>query len=156
MLLRLLIALLILAVVELAALIWLIDTTGILAALGLLILAGILGSILFKWQGFHAWNTVRADIAAGRPPAQSVIDALLIAFAGFLLFLPGIISDVLAFSLLIPPVRKALAPLVMAYFARRVQVRVNRWNTASRDSSGEVIDAEFRHVDTPNLPHNPQ
>jgi UPF0716 protein FxsA len=45
----------------------------------------------------------------GQPPVGPMLDGMLLATAGALLLAPGLITDVFAFLLLIPPVRRMVA-----------------------------------------------
>lgn len=150
MLLRLLLILGITAVAEVALLVWLVDQTGLLATVAILLLAGLIGTALAKRQGFRAWSAIRADLAAGRPPATAVVDGAMVLFAGVLLLLPGLITDVCGILLLIPRVRAALRGPLLAWLSRRIGMRFR--SLASRATGqGEIIDAEFRRADAPLL-----
>lgn len=150
MLLRLLLLLIAVAVVEAVILVFLVRETGFLATIAVVLVAGLVGAVLAKRQGFRAWTAIRADLAAGRPPAQSVVDGLLVLVAGLLLALPGLLTDIAAILLLIPPVRRRLRAPLLAYLAGRISVRL-RGFAARASGQGEVIDAEFRRTDAPAI-----
>ncbi|MFH4146869.1 FxsA family protein, partial [Acinetobacter baumannii] len=78
--------------------------------------AGLAGAAIAKLQGFMAAVRVRQQLMHGVLPASELVDGLLIAVAGVLLILPGIISDVLGLSLLLPPVRAAVRRRLMLWF----------------------------------------
>ena len=82
-----------------------------------------------------------------------MLDGMLLAAAGALLLAPGLISDVMAFLLLIPPVRRMVARRLMG---RAHDDADARDSTYGRDdgarpggshSSGPVIDGEFERLD---------
>lgn len=156
MLLRLLCILGITAVAETVVLVALVRQTGFLATVAILLAAGLLGTALAKRQGFRAWTAIRGDLAAGRPPGNAVLDGAMVLFAGLLLLLPGLLTDVCGILLLIPRVRAALRPALLAYLSRRIGGRLQ--SLASRASGqGEVIDAEFRRADAPLIEdHSPR
>lgn len=71
----------------------------------LLIILGLLGIALVRTQGLSAWHHIRAEIAAGHPPGEALLDGLLVLAAGLLLITPGLLTDAAGLLLLLPPVR---------------------------------------------------
>ena len=59
----------------------------------------------------------KADVFAGTPPAQALIDGLLVFAGGLLLITPGLITDIVGLLLLFPMSRikisKILTPWVL-------------------------------------------
>lgn len=100
-----LIGLLLLPIVEIALFIKVGQTIGLWPTLALVIAAALLGGALLRQQGLSVLMQLRGNVAAGRMPAQTIADAMLIGVAALLLVLPGFLSDVVGLSLLIPPVR---------------------------------------------------
>lgn len=100
-----LIGLLLLPIVEIALFIKVGQTIGLWPTLALVIGAALLGGALLRQQGLSVLMQLRGNVAAGRMPAQTIADAMLIGVAALLLVLPGFLSDVVGLSLLIPPVR---------------------------------------------------
>ncbi len=106
MLLRLFLAFTIIPTVELYIL---IRTGGVIGAsntIALILLTGILGAYLAQMQGARTMQQIRSNLAAGRMPADAMIDALLIFTAGIVLITPGFITDALGFLILIPFTRQ--------------------------------------------------
>ncbi len=85
------------------------SAVGVVATLALLVLAGVLGSLLVRRQGVGVLLRLRQAIERGETPAAEVAEGALVAVAGLLLVLPGLLTDVLALLLLVPPVRRQLA-----------------------------------------------
>ncbi|MBA3313175.1 MAG: FxsA family protein [Planctomycetota bacterium] len=149
---RLLLLFTLVPIVELAILIWLTRQTSVLTTAAIVLSTGFLGAALAKWQGFKAWIAIRSDLAAGRAPAVSVADGVLILFAGAFLLTPGLLTDVVGFSLLVPRVRAALRKRLLDDFRRRVETRVRTFTArAGGFAEGDVIDAEFRRADAPPI-----
>ena len=71
----------------------------------LVILTGVLGAFLAQREGIRTLQTIRSVMAQGEMPGESLLDALLILVAGFVLITPGILTDMLGFLLLIPATR---------------------------------------------------
>jgi UPF0716 protein FxsA len=78
---------------------------GVLATLGLVVAAAIVGAVLMRIQGFGAITRIRGDIDAGRDPGREMANGLMIFLAGVLLLIPGFVTDILGLLLFLPPVR---------------------------------------------------
>jgi UPF0716 protein FxsA len=102
--------------IELALLIRLYHATDLLTTLSLVIVTGIVGAALARRQGFEIWRRMQAQLAQGKPPTNELLDGLMILIAGALLITPGILTDIVGFSLLVPPVRS----LLRGFLARRM------------------------------------
>lgn len=104
---------------ELALLIVVGSHIGVLATLSLVIAGALVGGFLLRIAGpATAWRA-RARLLAGEPPEQEMLDGLLLALGGFLLLLPGFVSDVLGLLCLLPFTRHALRRRLVRSAARR-------------------------------------
>jgi UPF0716 protein FxsA len=155
MLLRILLLLILLSLAEVALLVWLSLKTSILTTVAIVLLAGFVGAALARWQGFKAWKAIRADLDAGRLPAVSVVDGVLVLLAGVFLAMPGLISDACGILLLLPPVRAAARVWLLNDFKRRMTARFGHLAARAGYPGGEVIDAEFRRADAAPIEHHP-
>ncbi len=96
------------------------NSIGVVPTLFLLILDGLAGAALARWQGRNAWERFNRALAAGRVPAKETFDGAMIILGGALLLAPGFITDVIGFALLIPPTRALLRGIVTRVARRRV------------------------------------
>ncbi len=71
----------------------------------LLILTAAVGIWLVRLQGFEVYRRMIAATSRGEAPVDEMIHGILLLLAGFLLIIPGFISDGLGAVLLIPFVR---------------------------------------------------
>ena len=117
---RLFLLIVVLPLAELAGLIWLGTRTSPLVPIGLVIATGLGGAWLARRQGFQTVGRLQADMAAGRMPADTLLDGLLLFVAAILLIMPGVLTDVAAIVLLVPYTRR----LVKLYMATRMRARV--------------------------------
>ena len=81
---------------------------GILPTLVIIIGTGMLGAWLAKKEGSRSWRKIKAAFSTGQDPSEEVINGLCILLAGIALCIPGFISDISGFILLLPFVRRAL------------------------------------------------
>src|SRR5690606_13954963 len=72
------------------------------STLGLLILAGVLGTWLAQLEGRKVLQQAQRQMQAGQPPGMSLLDGLCVLVGGLLLLFPGFVSDVIGLTLLIP------------------------------------------------------
>lgn len=75
----------------------------------IIVVTAILGAMLTKSQGRLAMAKFQQATAEGRMPAKEGLEGLLILLAGAVLITPGFLTDAIGFTLLIPPVRSAIA-----------------------------------------------
>lgn len=122
MLFRLLMLLAILPLLEIAVLVWLASKTGLLFTVALLLGMGVLGAALARYEGWRVWQKVQDQLRRGEVPTDSLLDGFLIFVAGLLLVLPGVLSDVLALLLLIPPTRHFVRSVIRERLRARFRV----------------------------------
>lgn len=120
---RLLLLFILVPAVELALLIEIGSRIGTLATLALIVVTGMIGASLARRQGFQIFRKVQAEVAAGRLPAGSLVDGLLILIAGALLITPGILTDAAGFLLLIPAYRGFMKRALWRRFEQAVRQR---------------------------------
>jgi UPF0716 protein FxsA len=118
-------------IVELALLVWLGGQTVWWVPVLLVIADGIAGALLWRWQGLRTIARIRDEMAAGRMPADALVDGLLVFLAGAFLITPGMITDLAGFALLIPPLRAVVKRYAKAWFLRNVEVRAAAFRSAT-------------------------
>lgn len=136
--------------IELSILVWIGRETDWWIPILLVMITGVAGAALARWQGWQVLQRLRADAASGRMPADALVDAFLILLAGILLVTPGVLSDLVGVVLLIPPLRTIVKRGVAAWIKRSIEVRVSRsdanyWTSTEGGTSSnrrdEIIDA---------------
>jgi UPF0716 protein FxsA len=139
---------------ELAILVKTGQVIGFWATLGLVVAAGLLGTLILSRQGLSVARRVREAPDAGRPPVAPVIDGAFLLLAAALLITPGFLTDVLALLLLIAPVRRAVARWSVRRLVKgaHVRIRAAKAETGSRRGpddarkDGPVIEGEFERL----------
>jgi UPF0716 protein FxsA len=123
------------------------EAIGVLATIVLLIASWPLGTWALRSQGAAAWRRLNATVAARRSPAREVLDGALVLVGGFLLIIPGFITDVVGILLLLPPARALTRPLLL----RNVQRRLFRQTAGARSSRSYDVDSTASDIDQPQL-----
>ncbi len=135
---------------ELYVLIKVGGSIGALATIMLLVLSGIAGILLLRLAGFATAWRARERLARGELPEREMLQGLMMAIGGGLLFLPGFISDVLALIVLFPPTRNFL----FRQINRRIEAQVRRQRAFADDLQARsnpqrpnVIEGEWERND---------
>jgi len=91
------------------------------------IIAAIIGISLMR-KGMAALNPMAQQMKAGgmmnpamRPPETTMIKSIAMAAAGILLLIPGVLSDLMALLVVLPPVQKKLKDLANNYVMNNQQ-----------------------------------
>jgi UPF0716 protein FxsA len=145
----LLIVLIAVPLLELAVIIKVGGSIGVLPTILLLVGVAILGTVLLRSQSRMALRRASEALSSGRPPVDSVVDAVGLLIAGALMLTPGFLTDIIGLLLLIPPLRRRLARWIFAKAAGRVVFGGTGFNRGpeKRPGPGTVIEGEFRRID---------
>lgn len=113
--------------------------------------SGFLGVFVIRQQGLRAMSDMQTALRGMQNPMSPMAHNALIMMAGFLLILPGFLTDTLGLLLLIPPLRQVLIGRFAGRFGAFAQP--NRRGGSSSSANTEVIDAEYSEIDPdrPNL-----
>ena len=106
---------------ELALLLQVGQWIGLGPTVALVVATGFAGAALARQQGLRAFLAVQQELATGRLPGRSLLDGLSILVGGALLLTPGILTDVLGFSLILPVSRRALQDVLRRRMERRIE-----------------------------------
>ena len=123
MLFKLLLLLVVVPLIELVLLIQVDRVVGLSWTLALIVVTGAVGAALARAQGWRTYRQIQQELGQGRLPTDSLLDALMIFLAGALLLTPGILTDVLGFSLLTPPCRRVYRGWLARWFKSRFKLQ---------------------------------
>ena len=133
-------AILLLPWLELFTLIELGIETSALTALAYVLGTLFLGLAILKRQGQGMFERLRESQEGRIIGPELLLDDMAMGFAGLLLMVPGMITDIVALIVLIGPLRRRLARLFMAPQAEPY--------VPERDSTHhETIEGSFQRVD---------
>jgi UPF0716 protein FxsA len=135
---RLLLLFTVVPLVELFLLIQLDRLIGLAPTIAIVLLTGVLGAAIARWQGMATLRRVQTEMASGRVPTAPLVDGLLILVAAAVLVTPGLITDTVGFLLLVPASRAAVRRALVEAFRRRMHGR-----------GPVVIDADWSPADEP-------
>jgi UPF0716 protein FxsA len=141
--------------VEIAVFLQVVQWIGVLDTLALMLAISICGAWLVKRQGVGTLARMRAELDAGRIPTGPMVDGALLAVAGFLLLVPGFVTDVFGLLLLIPFARRAVRTMLGRRFVVRAQRRVVR-PTGEYYDLGPPPNRRPDASDGPDFPDRPE
>jgi UPF0716 protein FxsA len=132
-------------VVEIVALVALWSTIGLGWTLLVLLAGSVLGLWLARREGVRAAQALAEAVSNRRVPTAELTDGMLVAAAGVLLFVPGLVTDLAGLLLLLPPVRAlARRRLVQAAEMRSPDLRTARIRSQAPVVDGEVVERDER------------
>jgi UPF0716 protein FxsA len=118
---RLALLFVIVPLVELALLIQMGRLVGFWPTIALVVFTGLTGAWLARMEGLRTIWRLRSDIENGRMPRQAIMDGMAVFAGGALLLTPGVITDLVGFSLLFPATRHAIQKRILARLERSIQ-----------------------------------
>lgn len=130
--------------VEVAVLVAVGHTIGVLPTIGLLVLSSVVGVVLLRREGSRALRAFVLALRTRKPPHHELLDGVIIAAAAVLIVMPGLISDVVGLLLLLPPIRAGV---------RRRMLRAATRHTPASFARGAVVEGEV--IDVPPSPRSP-
>lgn len=111
----------ILPFVELYILLELSTRIGALPTLAIVIITGIVGATLAKYEGLSVLRRIQSEMAYGRMPADALFDGVLVLIGGVLLLTPGILTDITGFLLLLPGSRGFFKMYIKQWVERKIE-----------------------------------
>ncbi len=108
---------------------------GTLNTIAFTIITALTGIIYARHEGFNTLKSAFPQLARDEIPIYEIITGATIAFAAFLLILPGFATDFLGFLLLFPFTRK----LIISRFAKKNETR----NKAKKN----IIEGQYEDID---------
>lgn len=143
--------------IELVLLSQLLNRTGLLPTVALVLVTGVVGANLARRQGMTVWKSIHQQMAQGQTPSKEILSGVMILVAGAFLITPGILTDICGFSLLIPQLRMKLGVFLGRWFKAKTvstfQAKVWPNGDMPAEDDGEqpsvrVVDPEESHPDS--------
>jgi UPF0716 protein FxsA len=110
----------------------------------LVVLTAMIGAALVRAQGLATLSRSQAQLRAGELPAVEMFEGVALIVAGALLLTPGFFTDIVGFTLLVPPLRRRLIRTVME--RRFIHPTPSPGTTAPGDRR-RTLDGDFDRID---------
>ena len=130
-----LLTIILIPVIEIYLLIKIGSQIGAISTIFLIFTTAIVGVYYAKYEGLNTLKSGFLQIKNNEPPTYEVLSGAAIAFAAFLLIIPGFATDVFGFLLIFPYSRR----FIFENFLKKFKTK----NEASKD----FIDGEFEDIE---------
>ncbi len=107
---------------------------GAFNTISLILITAIIGVYYARYEGLNALKSGMAEIVKNKLPIYEIISGAALAFAAFLLILPGFATDTIGFLLIFPLTRKILLGLF--------PIKISEVNKKK-----DFIEGEFEDID---------
>ena len=128
--------------IELAILIKVGSHIGAINTMMIIIITGVTGAYLARFQGFLVLNKIQTSLNQGIMPSSELMDGLMILVGGILLLTPGFVTDILGIFLLIPLTRS-----LIKYLLRNKFESMLKNGQAIRVSPSNNYNKEYNDID---------
>ena len=108
---------------------------GAINTILLIFSTAVLGIFYARYEGLNTLRSGFSQLIKNELPAYEIISGAAIAFASFLLILPGFATDVLGFLIILPITRK----LILGKFSNKFKNKSTKKN--------HFIDGEFEDIE---------
>ncbi|MEO1207293.1 MAG: FxsA family protein [Pseudomonadota bacterium] len=95
--------------IEIVILIQLGSVVGVFTTIGIVIATAVIGTTLLRQQGFGVLARATETMQSGEAPIEPVVEGVLLLIAGAFLLTPGLLTDAVGFTLLVPVARRGAA-----------------------------------------------
>lgn len=93
-------------IVEIAIFVWTGGFIGVWGVISLILLTGILGTIIVRYEGMQTMRRVQNTLQKGEVPTDEMLTGLLIIIGSILLITPGFFTDIVGFLIVFPLTRR--------------------------------------------------
>ena len=136
--------LLVVPILEIAAIIAVGKVIGGWQTLVLLLVESALGAWLVRREGARAWKALTTALNTGQMPSRQLADAALVLVGGTLLLAPGFLTDIVGFFFILPLTRPIARTALEAVVAKRLLGGIFRGGPGGAGPQGgpDVIEGE--------------
>ena len=111
---------------------------GAFSTISLIFITAFLCIIYARYEGFNTLKSGMSQIVKNEMPIYEIISGAALAFAAFLLILPGFATDILGLLIIFPPTRKLLL------------IKVSTKYSGNKKKKQDFIEGEFQDIDEDN------
>jgi UPF0716 protein FxsA len=132
--------------VELYFLIKVGSQIGAFPTIFLTVFTAMLGGWMVRAQGFSTLIKVRGSMDRGEVPAFEMMEGAVLLVCGFLLLLPGFITDIVGFLFLVPGLRRWMLAMGLQH-GGVMRPGENSFAESNSYQERRVIEGEFKRED---------
>lgn len=128
-----------LPVIELIILLKIGGWLGVWPTVALILGTAFIGVNLLRQQGLKTLTKANYRLASGEMPAKEMVEGIVLAVGGALLLTPGLVTDIIGFSCLLPGSRH----MYIAYGMSRMKIIAAQ--SMQAQASGAQMGSTFTH-----------
>ena len=98
---------------------------GALTTIFLIFFTAFVGVLYARYEGFNTLKSGMSQIIKNELPIYEIVSGAALAFAAFLLILPGFATDTFGLLIIFPPTRKFLLKNVSKNYSKKVKEKQN-------------------------------
>ena len=110
---------------------------GALNTILLILMTAITGIIYARYEGLNTMRSGFSQLVKNEVPAYEIISGAVLAFAAFLLILPGFATDILGFLFIFPLSRKIILEKILKKFKKKEEGK----------QTNKFIDGEYEDIE---------
>lgn len=110
-------------IIDLYILIKASQTMGFWTTILLIILTGLAGFLLAKSEGKIILNKISRDLSHGNIPGDELLSGFCILIGGILLLMPGILTDIIGITMVLPITRDIYKEYIRRKFINIIKKR---------------------------------
>ena len=133
-----LLSIILIPAIEIYLLIKIGSQIGAITTIFLIFMTAVIGIYYAKYEGLNTLKSGFTQLRKNETPAYEVISGAAIAFAALLLIIPGFITDIIGFLLIIPLSRKIMFNQLFKKLKRK------------ENKNKKFIDGEFEDIEDDN------
>ena len=134
----LLLTIILVPVVEIYLFIKIGSEIGAFNTISLIFVTAIIGVFYARYEGLNTLRSGVCQLFKNEVPAYEIISGAAIAFAAFLLIIPGFGTDLVGFLIIFPPTRKLILKKISIKFKKKEREK------------NHFIDGEFEDIEDDN------
>lgn len=126
----LLVTFIVVPTIEIALFIWTGGYIGIWSVIGLIVLTGLLGTIIVRYEGMQTMRRAQTAFQRGEIPRDEILEGICILIGSVLLITPGFFTDLVGFLIVFPLTRKPFVALLKRIIAKKISkgtIIYRRW-----------------------------
>ena len=98
---------------------------GALTTISLIFFTAFVGVLYARYEGFNTLKSAMSQMIKNELPIYEIVSGAALAFAAFLLILPGFTTDTFGLLIIFPPTRKFLLKNVSKNYSKKVKEKQN-------------------------------
>ncbi len=106
---------------------------GAFTTITLIFLTAFVGIVYARYEGFNTLRSGMSQIIKNELPIYEIVSGAALAFAAFLLILPGFATDTVGLLIIFPPTRKIFLKSVSKNYSKKVKEKQNFIDGESED-----------------------